>query len=280
MRTILVILFFVTTIFINTANGQGITYPRHNGNTYTLQEFVDATTNAEASVRDSLIIEQIKQGNVPDFMRRSVSITDTMADANGKPHRIELFVAPDVISIGNDTDFLRIPMQPTTAQAIADMCNAMLPTCKISDLIHRHSIAKLQPHPMTPDSTMVTIPVFVRHNEIIEEQMRQGGYPTGTFVAGHKKDIVITNRLGTMTGRVHIYGWHYPDGKPIQPPYSEHGDFYADYSHGVRLICKTAVVDGIPMSIPEILRHPTLFRLLSSEPTPMQTCKYPVSSAE
>ena len=128
---------------------------------------------------------------------------------------------------------------------------------------------------------MVTIPVFVRHNEIIEEQMRQGGYPTGTFVAGHKKDIVITNRLGTKTGRVHIYGWHYPDGKPIQPLYSEHGDFYADYSHGVRLICKTAVVDGIPMSIPEILRHPTLFRLLSTEPTPMQTCRYPyVSTAE
>ncbi len=39
----------------------------------------------------------------------------------------------------------------------------------------------------------------------------------GKLIAGHKKDVVITNRLLTMPKRVAIYGWHRPNGSPIQP---------------------------------------------------------------
>ncbi len=41
-----------------------------------------------------------------------------------------------------------------------------------------------------------------------------------------------------------IYGWHKPDGTPIQPLTTVHVDWYVDYSHGVRLAKRTVKVDG------------------------------------
>jgi len=43
-------------------------------------------------------------------------------------------------------------------------------------------------------------------------RMAAGALP-GQLTAGHKKDIVITNRIAGEPGRLFIYGWHYPDGK-------------------------------------------------------------------
>jgi hypothetical protein len=41
------------------------------------------------------------------------------------------------------------------------------------------------------------------------------------------------------------YGWHKLDGKPIQPVYAGHVNWYVDYSHGIRLIAKQVKMDGI-----------------------------------
>lgn len=57
---------------------------------------------------------------------------------------------------------------------------------KISDLIHFHSSWKFTPHPMTPDSTMVTVPIFVRHDSIIEATRLVNGRLYG-LMAGHKR---------------------------------------------------------------------------------------------
>jgi hypothetical protein len=53
-----------------------------------------------------------------------------------------------------------------------------------------------------------------------------------------------TNRPWSNPGRVAIYGWHRPDGNPIQPLNTVHGIRYADYSQGVRLVSDTAYVGG------------------------------------
>ena len=62
-----------------------------------------------------------------------------------------------------------------------------------------------------------------------------------------------------------IYGWHYPSGKPIQPLYVGHVDWYVDYSHGIRLISRRMMVDGRPMQVADVLRDKELSPLLSNE---------------
>ena len=103
----------------------------------------------------------------------------------------------------------------------------------------------------------------MQHNAIIAEQ--RAGKPLGLLIAGDKKDVVISNKLKEKPNKVAIYGWHKPDGKPIQPLYTGHGDFYADYSHGIRLVKKTVVVDGKKMAIERLLKDPELSVLLSDE---------------
>jgi hypothetical protein len=44
-----------------------------------------------------------------------------------------------------------------------------------------------------------------------------------------------------------------------------HGACYEDYSHGIRLVSRTALIDGVPTPIDEILRDSALAGVLSDE---------------
>ena len=79
------------------------------------------------------------------------------------------------------------------------------------------------------------------------------------------KRQVISNRLKEKPNKVAIYGWHKLDGKPIQPLYPGHADWYADYSHGVRLVKNECVVDGKKMKVADVLKDAELSVLLSDE---------------
>ncbi|MGA2877426.1 MAG: hypothetical protein ABSG13_00590 [Bryobacteraceae bacterium] len=100
---------------------------------------------------------------------------------------------------------------------------------------------------------------------LIDKQSQALGFPLGALVSGHKKDVVLTSRLTTHPGQIAIYGWHRATGAPIQPLSTMHGAGYADYSHGIRLVAKTAMIDGTLRLVSEILRDPTLARILSDE---------------
>lgn len=247
--------------------------PRKKG-AVTGSEFAHRVMNMTATARDSIVYKEIAEGNIPDSFRRPVYIKDTCSDAKGELHNITICVLPDFLAIGTDSNFLRIPMLPQTAQKLADLYGSTLPTRKLSDLIHKHSQLKLVPHPMTPDSTMTTIPVFVRHDSIIETARHANKFSGTALVAGHKKDIVITNRIASEPGRLFIYGWHYQDGQPIQPLSAAHSVNYVDYSHGVRLIRDEVLVDGKIYSLKKLLQDPLLYTLFSDENGPMEVNHY------
>ena len=42
-------------------------------------------------------------------------------------------------------------------------------------------------------------------------------------------------------------------------------DWYVDYSHGIRLVKQQMIVDGVPMSVADVLADPNLCVLLSDE---------------
>ena len=233
--------------------------PRHK-DALTGSEFIEKVKNMSLAERETAIYEEIANGNIPDSFRIATTIKTTEKDAAGNSHTVEFLVLPDFLAIGSDDDFVRVPMLPSTAQRIANLFNATLPTRKLSDLIYRHSIVKLVPMPMTPDSTMTTVPIFYKHHKNIEKERLAEGQPLSALIAGHKKDIVITNRL-TEPGRVFIYGWHYPDGRPIQPLSGVHGAGYVDYSHGVRLINREIMIDGKEVEFKASAAVPRIYRM-------------------
>lgn len=211
--------------------------------------------------REERIAAEILRGNVPEFLRRFKTIRITAVLKDGKPHTIDLRVMPDYLSVGSDTDFVRVPLTPMTATKIAGAFDCDLPTRKIVDEIYRQADVKLEPRPMTERREAVD--TFIEHNQIIEEQRK--GYALGELVAGIKKDLVLTNRLADKPGHVAIYGWHKLDGQPIQPLTTVHIATYVDYSHGIRLIDRHVVVDGKEMTIDDVLTSPELNPLVSDE---------------
>src|SRR5262249_10239889 len=91
------------------------------------------------------------------------------------------------------------------------------------------------------------------------------GKTLGGLVAGIKKDVVVTNRLGEKPNRVAIYGWHKADVSPIQPLTIVHANTYVDYSHGVRLMKRLVEIDGKPRDVRHALHSVDSCALLSDE---------------
>ncbi len=227
------------------------------------REFAQQVANLPLAEREAAVEREILSGNIPDFLRTFADVTATSTGIEGIPHSMTLHVAPDYLAVGSDSDFIRMPMTPQTAQRIAGRLGCSLPTCKIVDLIHAQAALRLEPQPLGEPRQAVE--TFLKHQELIEQQ--RAGRATGLLIDGIKKDIVITNHLKEKPDRVAIYGWYYPEGKAIQPLSLVHKNTYMDYSHGVRLVRCDLIADGKRLNIKDVLEDPHLSELISDEGT-------------
>ncbi|WP_218920076.1 hypothetical protein [Chondromyces crocatus] len=245
--------------------------PARPAQTISGSEFLDSILEEDETGRERAVLEQLSRGNLPDALRRLARLEFQAETRSGTTHTVTLWAMPDYLAIGSDEDHLRMPMSPVTAQLVADHFGFSLPTTKIVDTIYAQATTKLKPRPLPPSSRMVHPDEFARHDQIIKEQLDAaaqgslGAALRARLIAGHKKDVVLSNKLAQRAHRVAIYGWHEPDSHPIQPLSTLHGDWYADYSHGIRLISGHMLVDGTPMKIAEVLQDPELSSLLSEE---------------
>jgi hypothetical protein len=174
-----------------------------------------------------------------------------------------LCVIPDYLSVGSDKDFVRMPMNLRSSTRIAREFGFVLPTDKIVDAVHSQAAYQFRPQPLKAGPRMVLPDYFRMHDTRIREQGLKDGAPTDGLVAGHKKDVVLTNRLNLRRGRIAIYGWHYRDGTPIQPLSTAHHAGYADYSHGIRLVSQFISIEGRRHSIYDVLRDERRAELLN-----------------
>ena len=227
-------------------------------------QFAESVLNMDRHNRERAILDQLVAGNLPGFLRKLIPVT-VDAELGGKRLSITIFVMPEYLAIGSDGDFLRIPMNLHTATAIANRFGFVLPTRKIVDVIYDQSTYHFTPQPLPAGPQMTSTEYYRTHNTMIEKQSQALGFPSGALVSGHKKDVVLTNRLITHPGQIAIYGWHRATGVPIQPLSTVHGAGYADYSHGIRLVAKMAMIDGKLRSVFDILHDPKLAALLSDE---------------
>ena len=235
-------------------------------------------TNISLSAREEMIWQEVKNGNIPSFLRK-LSPIEINKVIDTKKYKLIIYISTDYLSIGTDTDYFYMPTTPMLAQRIANLTHTLLPTKSMVDEIYRQALIKLEPQPIPPTKAMTTVAFFKAHHEIVLKQLRELGssYKQGDLTAGNKKDIIISNKIyGQPTPRVVIYGWHKLDGKAIQPVYNKHTNTWADYSHGVRLVSDTGYLNGKKVKLADLLKDPILHELLSDEGI-ITEAKYPIN---
>ncbi len=242
--------------------------------------FADSIVSLNLKDREQAIFEEISQGNLPAHLRELIPIQFNTSIGNHN-YVTTIFVAPDYFSIGSIEDHLLMPMTPMLAQRVLDRIGGVLPTQKIVDLIWQAATLKLEPQPIAPSDTMVNMIVFQQHNQMVHRQRNAvlETFPPSTLVAGHKKDVIVSNRVAAHPDKVVIYGWHKSDGEAIQPVYSGHINWYVDYSHGIRPVLSRCLVNGRELEISEVLRDSILFQIFSDESNPMELTRYDTSTS-
>jgi len=222
--------------------------PAVSNDTRTGEAFFKQAVSYNWAERDSLVLEYANTGQVPDFYFHFVPVTMTFTMPDGKQVKVTLYVAPDYFVVGTNSNWARVPITPMAAQKIADAYDCFLPTPLMVDAIYKASAVKLAPVPMYAyrDSTIT----MWQHHLIIEGQRKN----KKGLLSGIKKDVVLSNKVAenARPNRVAIYGWHKLDGKPIQPVYAGHVNWYVDYSHGIRLIAKKVKINGVLQNYTEL----------------------------
>jgi hypothetical protein len=235
------------------------------------KEIIRMLDSLDLKTREELIFSIVKEKNIPSFLEHYTEITINR-ELDGENYELKYYTLPDYFSLGTDEDYFLIPMTPILAQKIANYYDCLLPTRKMADQIYQAAKIKYYPQPIAPSAAMITIKVFANHNDSIKIQRQKyfNNYSLLFLAAGHKKDVIISNYIySNLKSRVPrpvvIYGWHKPDGNPIQPLYNGHGQNYADYSHGIRLIKKKAFLNGKEIFLDDLLKDPLLSILISDE---------------
>ncbi len=222
--------------------------------------------------RDTQLVQEVACGNIPNSLRTLVPV-----NINRDGTQVTICVMPDYLSFGNDSDNFRMPLGLTAAQQLATQMNMMLPTPAMVDAIYQNADVKL---PFTPQTEtygagMEYTSYINRHDRSIDTELAgltntdpqnssaPGNlhYPpapgstanqTPRLVAGHKKDVVLTNR-SAGNPNLPIYGGYFDGGRRVQPLSLIHGTNYADYSQGIRFVSQTAFVNGQSVPLPDIL---------------------------
>ena len=239
----------------------------HNRPRYALtgSQFLTLVSKMSEHQREQVILDQLLEGNLPGFLRKLKPVTLKHQCDSGRLVCATIFVTPDYLAIGSESDFIRIPMNYHTASVVATNFGFILPTPHMVDAIYEQSAYRFTPQPMKPGPQMRSTAYYQQHNRMIKQQRLSRGIPLGELVSGHKKDVVITNRLTREQGRIAIYGWHQPTRIPIQPLSTVHGAGYADYSHGIRLVSDVVLIDGKMRSVYDVLQDPELAAVLTDE---------------
>lgn len=243
----------------------GLRLPERPSQSLSGSAFAKATERLEGAERDEAIVAQLLSGNAPEFLRRAHPVTLRGRLLHGGEARITVCALPDYLAIGSDADHVLVPLGLPAAWSAATRLGFSLPTAKMVDAIHRQARARLTPEPLPAGPLMSSTAYYWAHSQMSQRQRQALGARGGELVAGHKKDLVVSNQLWSRPGRVAIYGWHRPDGSLIQPLSLAHQAAYADYSHGVRLIAPLAYLNGARIPLISLMSDPETAGILSDE---------------
>ncbi|MDY7395933.1 hypothetical protein UMM65_11810 [Aureibaculum sp. 2210JD6-5] len=234
-----------------------------NSHFNSLESLLNNISQLPVRQREDSLIYYMSNGWMPDYNFRFKKVSYQHKNTLGKNYKISFWATPDYLSIGTNKDFVRMPLTPQSAQLLADQFHCVLPTTKMVDEIYKTANQKLPPIPLTENRDSLL--TFVKHHLLIQEQL-QHKIPN-RIVAGIKKDVVQSTAVlkNPKPNRVAIYGWHKLDGKPIQPLYTGHVDWYVDYSHGIRLIYEKMLINNKVYFVKDVLNNPKLAGIICDD---------------
>ncbi|QCX37083.1 hypothetical protein FF125_01005 [Aureibaculum algae] len=266
MQAINFFIFFILSVVVLSCSSSKIVQKDINQqfNAFTNADFktksVDSVLNSLINLtvrqREDSLVSSMSKGWMPTYNFQFKEVSYTYKNTSGEKYKIRFWVTPDYLSIGNDDDFVRMPLTPQAAQLLANQFHCALPTAKMVDEIYKKASVKLPPIPLTENRD--SLATFTKHHLLIQQQL-QHKIPNG-IVAGIKKDVVQSTAIlnNPKSNRVAIYGWHKLNGKPIQPLYTGHVDWYVDYSHGIRLIYEKMLINNKVHLVKDVLNNPEL----------------------
>ncbi len=241
-----------------------------------------------SDARETVIESSLNAKQYPAFLTQFIPVNVSIPGHTGT-----FFVTPDVLSIGTDADYLRIPMQARTAQRVANHFGMILPTKQMVE-------AMINAPNFTKENHVSYRPIFgrgrddlyayIRTNKQLQE-VRNSHFAPGRGYIGGKKDIVMGTDMSRArpnspgdsctsrtTLRIFIYGGVNQAGGVVQAYSDVHDLTYVDYSHGVHLVANEMIVDGREgVRVTDVLNNPDTYRLISGSRIPVPT--YPLSGA-
>lgn len=224
--------------------------------------------------RENAILEQIELGNIPDFLRRPKAVIIKGPDGG----EVKTYVMPDYIAIGSNEDFVRLPLSPIIAQALAQKYGFSLPTKTIVEETYQQAgkrvVGPSYSHPaefQINSAFLDSAGFYLRSDQDIKAQLQ--GVPLGTLVAGGKKELVVSPFVSgrQASEAIDFYGLYGTDGIPIQrtPGHGrECGYRHTEYALGVRFVSPVVVVtkssgERKVVRIDEALRDPEIAKMIS-----------------
>ena len=252
--------------------------------------------------RENALVGEIVRGNMPSAQLILWNIDlPAVTLRKGKPNERTITgsvqVLVDYLCIGTDSDWLHAPLDPVSAQTVADRLNLNLPTARICHAIYQapgatrigaiprdYYLSDGQRKTAKPGRAQTSTEAYIEHSEAIQKAMQDSGIKPGTLVVGHKKDVVLARDINKPQNatKIAFQGFYDSAGSPMEPcgeknapqpcqkdlPTLAHptaGRHFSDYSQGVRLVDDGMVVDGQPRSMRQVLVHPEDAYLISAE---------------
>lgn len=230
-------------------------------------------TKAATDAFDKKALEYVSSLQIPDYI---ASNPWPVIKVSNDKHTLLIRVIPDYFALGTDADPYRIKGSPFLAQKIATVFGSILPSAKLVRDIQSAATAKWaytdvkgKPYGI-PLSKIDTNDALVAANNLangLYQKAIQETYSTAIpggikkfgdgLTIGYRKAIVVGP--GLDGSKVAIYGgrWTPASGqKDVVQPYSTiHGSSYADYSHGIVLIKRQAVLDGKNVDLQDIFEN-------------------------
>lgn len=237
------------------------------------KDFIGKITSKAGVKREVEVMLAIGDNHLPSFMQVK-NFAEVVVTKNG--NTIKYFVAKEYFSVGTDDDYLVTPCTPVTLQSLLKSLQCSLPTPTMVEQIYSAAAFKLPARPQrpSPGESITSSRLFVSIDEAIKKERDKKGASLNDLVAGHKKDVVLTNTLlkKENKGNVAIYGWYYSDGQKIQGlnP-KDHTVNYVDYSHGLRLVSNKCILNGVETTLQEVWSSPVYSKLIHDEPLGFQS---------
>jgi hypothetical protein len=193
--------------------------------------------------RDNAIVEEIARGNVPDFCRQWIPIH--LTDDKGNTGEVQVLC--DVLAIGSNEDYLRVPIAGYSSQRIADRLGCFLPTQKIHFEAYAQASVKMVYHNLDCQSGgaggmyQISNLALRWHDDIVQGRVHCGDAKSGpvaqcagkfnplldpntanihkgrctlgrehpgTLVVGHKKEVVISHEQNPDAKKGGFRGGH------------------------------------------------------------------------